>query len=325
MSGSSSPPSSSSGDPASLADLHWLLLSPPLLTDGRFSAPVQGFDARQQAEIAHWLQQLRQQPQALHRFLAERALPATPGAAPRRLPLGRYAERLLEFYLLHGPTHRLVAANLPLRHPPGSLPGLDHTTLGEIDFLLNSRDGQALHWELAVKFFLCTATGEEAGAADFIGPDRAETLPSKLHKLFERQLAHPAPPPWQNVAWQPQAYTRGWMFYRHDRPVARCALLAPDHLQGRWLPWRDLDALPAGDYLLLPRARWMAPAEATAAAPTLSRQALPDTVASLWSGAPPAGARRWPSAQLLARLQPGIDLRREADRWFVVPDGWPEA
>lgn len=299
-----------------LRELRWLLLSPPLLADGAFSAPVQRFDAAEIALIESWLAELQAWPEPLERFLQERA------AVPLRL--GRHAERLLEFFLREGPTHRLVAANLPLRHAPGARPGLDHTTRGEIDFLLEDRQGRPWHWELAVKFFLCAAEGRSAQAADFVGPDRAETLPGKLEKLFARQLAHAAPPPHDARPWQPAAFTRGWMFYRHDRPRPPCALLAPDHLHGRWIELRELETLPAGRYLPLPRAAWMAPAQAGPEARPWSRPQLGDGIRRLWAAPPPPGARRWPSAQLVARVEElsGSAGWHECERWFVVPDGW---
>jgi hypothetical protein len=102
--------------------------------------------------------------------------------------IGRYAERLLEFYLTHGPVHRLAAAHVPLRSEVNGL----KVTHGELDFLLtrsqNTSQGQRLHWELAVKFFVCTATGPAATPADFIGPNGVETLAHKWHKLFAKQL-----------------------------------------------------------------------------------------------------------------------------------------
>lgn len=300
-----------------LRDLRWLLQSPPLLADGAFSAPVQCFDAAQARAIGVWLEGLEADPRPLRDFLAERA------AAPLRL--GRQAERLLEFFLRAGPTHRLVAANLPLRHPPGSQPVADHTTRGEIDFLLEDAAGRPWHWELAVKFFLCTAAGDTAQAGDFVGPDRAETLPAKLHKLFARQLAHEAPPPFDDRCWQPAAFARGWMFYRHDRPVPHCALLAPGHLQGRWLELGEAGALPPGHYLPLARSAWMAPARVEADTSSWPAGDVPAQIAALWAAPPPRGVRRWPTAQLLAQLEPDGAGWREAGRWFVVPHGWSGA
>lgn len=319
MPGAGHPGGTLSGTPPDLAlrDLRWLLLSPPLLADNHPAARVQRFDAADAAAIEAWLGTLQADASPLSTFLARHAAPP--------LRLGRYAERLLEFFLQAGPTHRLVAANLPLRHAPGQQPGQDHTTRGEIDFLLEDREHQPWHWELAVKFFLCSAGGDVAEPAHFVGPDRAETLPGKLHKLFERQLTHEPPAPWNHRAWQPAAYARGWMFYRHDRPVPRCEALAAGHLHGTWIEHRRLHELPDGAYLMLPRTRWMSPANRGSAAGLHTRDALAPAIAATWSAAPPAGARHWPSAQLIAHLQPAGSGWQETQRHFVVPDGWEHA
>ncbi|MDO9316018.1 MAG: DUF1853 family protein [Burkholderiaceae bacterium] len=248
-------------------ELRWLLLSPPLLdtAPGAHPAAVQEFSAADRASISEWLDVVECDPAVLfdfvhasQRVVVEGGDPQGP-TRPRSLRLGRRAERLMAFFLRHGPTHRLVAANIPLRHvsPLG-----DRTTVGEIDFLLHDSAGHAWHWELAVKFFLCTATGSQATAADFIGPDRAETFDTKLHKMFDRQLRHLPPPPWDAEPWTAAACTRGRLFYRHGGPVPVMPGLHPDHLQGRWIERERLGELPSPDqpvWHLVPRNDWMCP------------------------------------------------------------------
>jgi hypothetical protein len=252
-------------------ELRWLLLSPPLLdtAPGVHPAAVQHFSADERQAIAAWLDAVDREPTALYDFVHPLRAAADPGATideldepPARAPalrLGRRAERLMAFFLRHGPTHRLVAANIPLRDVS---PRGDRTTIGEIDFLLHDRAGQCWHWELAVKFFLCTATGAQASAADFIGPDRAETFDTKLRKMFDRQLRHRPPPPWDSEIWTPAACTRGRLFYRHGSPVPRTPGLHPDHLQGRWIERERLAELPGSDQPVwqpVPRNEWMCP------------------------------------------------------------------
>jgi uncharacterized protein len=184
---------------------------------------------------------------------------ATPAPRVASLRLGRRAERLMEFFLRYGPTHRLVAANIALRH---AAPHGDRTTIGEIDFLLCDASGGRWHWELAVKFFLCIASGPTATAAEFIGPDRAETFDTKLRKLFNRQLRHTPPAPWNGEVWTPAACTRGWLFYRHGSHLPHTPGLHPDHLYGRWIERERLAEL--GDaaqpvWHIVPRNDWMCP------------------------------------------------------------------
>lgn len=245
-------------------ELRWLLLSPPLLdtAPGAYSAPVQQFSATERAAISAWLAGVERAPHAL--LEAVNAAPARTGTSTRPLRppsprLGRRAERLLAFFLQHGPTHHLVASNIPLQHqaPDGS-----RSTRGEIDFLLRDAHGQGWHWELAVKFFLCTATGTQATVADFIGPDRAETFDHKLNKLFERQLRHQPPPPWDSETWTPAACTRGRLFYRLGQPVPVTAGLYTDHLQGHWIESDRLHDVPAAQkpvWHAVSRYDWMCP------------------------------------------------------------------
>ena len=250
-------------------ELRWLLLSPPLLdtAPGAHSAAVQQFSVAERQAIAMWLDVIDREPAALFDFVHPTRAGVTDTdapfgdreARPPSLRLGRRAERLMSFFLRHGPTHRLVAANIPLRHvsPQG-----DRTTVGEIDFLLRDSEGRTWHWELAVKFFLCTSEGQHATAADFIGPDRAETFDTKLRKMFDRQLRHLPPPPWDTETWTPAACTRGRLFYRYGSTVPQTLGVHPDHLQGRWIERDRLGELPAATepvWHRVPRNDWMCP------------------------------------------------------------------
>lgn len=247
-------------------ELRWLLLSPPLLdtAPGAHSAVVQQFSAAERQAISAWLDVVDGDPAELHGFVHPARPTDTDAPRPSSLRLGRRAERLMAFFLRHGPTHRLVAANIPLRQVS---PRGDRSTVGEIDFLLHDSAGLAWHWELAVKFFLCTATGPLASAADFIGPDRAETFDSKLRKMFDRQLQHRPPSPWDRESWTPAACARGRLFYRHGRPVPRTPGVHPEHLQGRWIERARLAELPDADrpvWQRVPRNDWMCPRPALA-------------------------------------------------------------
>lgn len=248
-------------------ELRWLLLSPPLLdtVPGAHPAIVQQFSPDERHIISAWLDGIDRAPEALFDFVHPSRGAARDAGAPAAavrtpsLRLGRRAERLMAFFLRHGPTHHLVAANIPLRQVS---PRGDRTTVGEIDFLLRDAEGRAWHWELAVKFFLCTIAGPQATAADFIGPDRAETFDTKLRKMFDRQLRHSVPPPWDTEAWTPAACARGRLFYRHGEEVPRTPGVHPDHLQGRWIERDRLDELPAAAepvWHLVPRNDWMWP------------------------------------------------------------------
>jgi uncharacterized protein len=228
-----------------LAALRWLLLSPPLVVSPDAVAQLTSYTPEERVSIDQWLQALEADGTALADWIQMRV----------EARIGRYAERLLEFYLTHGPQHRLVAAHVPLRCEVNGFT----VTHGELDFLLTNAQGQRLHWELAVKFFLCTVTGNTATPADFIGPNGVETLAHKWHKLFAKQLAHKPPAPWSSRTWQSQAFTRGWMFYRWGSVAPHCAALHAEHGKAWWIDWADMGQLPEGQYVHLPRLQWMAP------------------------------------------------------------------
>lgn len=323
-----------------LADLRWLLLSPPLLTDATartLSAPhepagIQDFSPAERAVVESWLTRLGRAPtDAEAGGLLELA------QANRQLRLGRYAERLLAFYLREGPLHKLLAANLPLRH---SNVTEDRTTRGEIDFLLTDPQGRGWHWELAVKFFVCDSLAAQVGVDDFVGPDRAEPLRSKLAKLFTRQLQLRPDAPWNTRSWHCAAFAKAWIFYRHGKAVPACDSFNPRHCRGWWLPRDAIDELPPGPYLIAPRARWLSPMLVEHSLPPESAPALLPTVADVAnafdqlrsaqpkrdtiappiahpSAAPIAHTIAPPFAQMLIQLEPCEQGWRERSRGFV--------
>jgi hypothetical protein len=61
----------------------------------------------------------------------------------------------------------------------------------EIDILhrLKTLPGTAIHWEVAVKFYLCMDAGGSTDADRFIGPSLRDTLGKKTRGIFNRQLA----------------------------------------------------------------------------------------------------------------------------------------
>jgi uncharacterized protein len=305
-----------------LATLRWLLLSPPLVippplvVSPNADAPLAEFalavfTPHESAEIDEWLCALELDTTAdnpLSVWMHSRT----------EARIGRYAERLLEFYLTHGPVHRLAAAHVPLRSEVNGL----KVTHGELDFLLTTSQGLRLHWELAVKFFLCSATGPVATPADFIGPNGVETLAHKWHKLFakqlQRQTTHALPAPWNAHPWQPQAYTRGWMFYRWGQAVPQCDALHAQHGKGWWIDWAGMAQLPQGQYVHLSRLQWMAPVDSAmqlgSDTTIFTRHQIAAHLAQHWA----AGTQRATDAQMLVLLPSASD--HLSHRFFIRPN-----
>lgn len=297
-------------DPA-VRDLAWLLDSTPLL---RGHPPVGELatvfeTVQERAATIDWLRDLDREPSALRQALG----------AVRIMRLGRYAECLLGYFLLHGPACRLVAANVSLR--------LAGRTIGECDFLVETASGRRLHWELAVKCYL-HAGGERAELADYVGPNLQDRFDLKLAHLLTHQLPLSARDEFAALGhagpWQPQMFVKGWLFYRWGEAPPFPQAVDPRHHRGFWVTRGNWPALAArhgtARWAMLPRLAWLAPRAPIAnadvdAAGLLPATALAERFAQQTGPAMVAGFEREPSI---------FGHWREMQRGFVVPDEWPE-
>ncbi len=297
--------------------LAWLLYAPDLLAadapcwEGRIATlgPIS-------PEVAGWLHDLQEDP-VLHATLLA-YLAHNPSAR-----LGRYAEKLLGFYLQQ--QGWLVAANLQVRNNQGST----RETLGEFDFLVHAPesvdDTDLVHWEFATKFYLLEP--RSASDADaFVGPNLADSLGRKMRKIMQQQLQlsrHPAasavlPAP---VTWA-GALVKGWLFYRDGMQMTLPASMgiAADHCRGFWCDAQGLreQHQPEDRYLILPRLAWLAPARE----PVALGLALDELLGKL---APGFLVDESPVMVARCRIEPGVEAELiEIDRGFIVPPGWEQ-
>jgi len=307
-----------------LDNLRWMLqsaspigeLAAALYAPSEPSVSVASFNDAERAANLHWLAEQAHSPDLL-----VRALQTPEHAPPQRL--GRYAECLLSYYLQRAPMHRLIAEHIPIRRSLPAVPGdaQDHTTLGELDYLLQDSHRRFLHWELAIKFFLAEPDKSALETSGFIGPDRKNSLHLKLEKMFKRQLRQPIPARYlenhscqsRPEIWHRQVYSRGYLFYRLGAPQQACSALNPKHARGVWLPMNELNHLPDADYLPLPRWRWLALA-----------RFFPEDIALRRTGLIAALLRHWqaepiPRAVLIAQLDSRTGL--EIARYFIRNPG----
>jgi hypothetical protein len=293
---------------AELTDPHvralaWLIDAPGLLD--RHAPQWQGKVARLGADAGDaardWLHSLERAPAALHAHLAFQPFGR----------LGRYAEKLMTFYLRH--LGVLAAHNVQVR-AAGS------QTIGEFDFLV-WRGGDLLHWEFATKFYLLESvgSGDARRQADyFVGPNLADSLGAKMDKIFSRQLALSSHPAAQPLLPQPvaaaEALVKGWLFYPDgDYPLLPALGVCAAHCRGFWCGLADLAS--AQRYAVLPRLSWLAPA-LLPAADTLDRSELEAMIATHFE------TDSMPLMVALLRLEGQQAL--EVERGFIVPDGWRE-
>ncbi|MFM0500386.1 DUF1853 family protein [Paraburkholderia caffeinilytica] len=301
-------------------DLAWLLLSADLL---RAQPPVGAlatpFATQQEADATvDWLRALDADPADLHRDLA----------TTRITRLGRYAERLLGWFLQHGPAARLVAAGVPLRR--------SGVTLGECDFLVQTQRGVRLHWELAVKCYLHAGesraqpgTQPVARLADYVGPNLKDRFDLKLAHVLNHQLPLSAREEFASVGhagpWTPQMFIKGWLFYRAGETSADPVELDPLHGRGWWVTrseWPDFAAVHAQIWRVLPRLEWLAPRRhASDAAGEAEGVGL--TFVDAGTLAVQTLHQHGPT-MIAAFVDDGTGHRVERSRGFIVPDEWPE-
>ncbi|MEM5312633.1 DUF1853 family protein [Paraburkholderia sp. JHI869] len=301
-----------------MRDLAWLLFSADLLRSQPPLAPLAQWcaDADEDQATRDWLAQLDRDPARLHEALM---------AAPTHR-LGRYAENLLGWFLANGPAAQLVAQNVPLRS--------EGLTLGECDFLVRTRAGERLHWELAVKCYLHAGPGggTRASLAEFVGPNLRDRFDLKLTHLRDRQLRLSAREEFASLGyegqWLAQMFVKGWLFYRVGEAapsqVEDAVELAADHGRGWWVTRSDWQAFArqqaADGWSALPRLAWLAPRNLDAVqinahmavAPPVDPDAL---VAAL--------ARPDDPVLVAAFTADSTGGYRERSRGFIVPDDWP--
>ncbi|VVD29077.1 DUF1853 family protein [Paraburkholderia dioscoreae] len=317
----------------SVRALAWLLLSADLL---RPQPPVgvlaNPFETQQEAQATvDWLRALDAAPEPLHHDLA----------ATRITRLGRYAERLLGWFLQHGPAARLVVAGVPLRRAG--------VTLGECDFLVQTQRGARLHWELAVKCYL--HAGEERGQSiaplsaqssgspstpsptsslaqlsNYVGPNLKDRFDLKLAHVLAHQLPLSAREEFASVGypgpWTPQMFIKGWLFYRHGETPSDPVELDPAHGRGWWVTrsdWLAFAAAATQKWRTLPRLEWLAPQRHSADEAQSAGLSFVDapTLAGQTSHQPGP-------AMVAAFAEDSAGNLIERSRGFIVPDEWPE-
>lgn len=279
--------------------LAWLLDAPDLLD---LNAPSWQGRVATLGPVAEatrdWLATLDKAPAELHAHLDLSPLTR----------LGRYAEKLMAFYLER--QGLLYAHGVQVRAGKSE-------TIGEFDFLIREKNA-LIHWEFATKLYLLGADGHEQQADYFVGPNLADTLGAKIRKIMDQQLSLSQHPAAQAHLPQPvsaaQALVKGWLFYHGQTPSpVQPSWISHTHCRGFWCALEDLEHLKAKRYAVLPRLQWLAPAK-LAYAQTFDLGALKNQLSSCFmDNTAPA---------LIALLKPEGESMLECDRGFIVQNDW---
>jgi hypothetical protein len=232
--------------------------------------------------------------------------------------LGRYFETLSGFWIKHLLSARRFAQSIKVLR--------GKQTVGELDFVFEDAQGALQHWEVSVKFYLCTAESPDEGlrADSFLGTMTRDRLDLKFARVWGHQLLMPSSVegretlkavgfdggPLQTRLLMKGAlfypYQRGWRTHPHPPEVSNA------HLRGWWSK-----ELPEGDaWVVLDRRKWLSPFFAEAQFVPLSRAELLARLAAHFEEAR--------TAFMLAAVERGTDgAWREAHRGLVVHPGWP--
>lgn len=239
----------------------------------------------------------------------------TPGTltadfAHRRL--GIYYENLVNLLLNSSPNLLDIKRNIQVSE--------HKRTLGEYDILCRTMQGENLHIECAVKFYLCTGDGSEL--SHFEGPNRRDRLDIKWNKLINKQLqlstTHAGRACTDTLGLHPDRkllLLQGYLFYPFEiwhgdgRPTATLhPLLHTDHNRGWWIRQPDMDAVLTDSfrYQMLNKPFWLHSPDL----PTLPDDTLRSELKTI------------DRPQLIARCTRDGDRWHEHDRGFVVPADW---
>ncbi|MFL0802291.1 MAG: DUF1853 family protein [Agarilytica sp.] len=159
-------------------DLAWLLLSPSLIdqTLGEFSAYHPCPSPESQADLVNWLR-------SVDADIAANDIIPTGIDRQRFRRLGLYCESLFNFYLENSPEEKnKVYKNFRAQG--------EKQTIGECDFIIANAKPYLTHIEIAVKFFLQTASGEREWHS-WVGPNAIDRLDIKLERMRTHQLPLP--------------------------------------------------------------------------------------------------------------------------------------
>ncbi|WP_370280778.1 DUF1853 family protein [Pontibacterium sp.] len=272
-----------------LADIRWLLTTPSLM-----SLP-------QDMDGVHLLKEMS--------ALEDTSVESTEWSKSIQRRLGYYYEDLFNSVLERTAYISDIKRNIQVKDT--------NRTVGEFDFIVQTPQGNTLHIECAVKFYLCTHDGSEL--SHFEGPNRKDRLDLKWDKLLYKQIrlsktdAGRAKIQALNLETpQTAVLIQGYLFYPLGQPTTTLhASINPNHLRGWWVRNEHRTQILDDQlrYQILNKPFWLA------------RPAIPE--AELFtSDQLNEELNEQHHPQLIVRLTKNDEGWCELDRGFVVQNGW---
>lgn len=293
-------------------DLAWVIGGEPLLS----TLPQDvGFDLLK-ADVFHQaakrmqplLQKLEDDPEPLADFIE----------TGNTAIIGKYFERLVEFWFRHDPAIELCAANLQVEK--------QGRTLGEFDFLARW-NGRLLHIEAAGKFYLSEKNVPRWET--LTGPNGLDRLSTKMMKIITHQSRLAESDEGRETlraagideSPHPALLLKGYFFYPQQAALDGIATLPEganeNHFRGSWFraSEREQYITPLSYYYVLQRHQWVSGLASAQADELLTGTELLQFLDRYFA------ANSYPL--LIAAVHENEGAWFETGRRFIVDDRWP--
>ena len=179
------------------------------------------------------------------------------GPVSKKLHLGIRVERFVSHLLKQYSSIKIVAENIQIQK--------ETITLGEIDCLLTKNE-QPIHLEIIYKFYLYDESVGSSELEHWIGPNRNDSLVSKLIKLKEKQLPllfHSQTKPYleklrikiQNI--EQYVYFKAQLFVPYKQKNASFYLINNDCVQGFHIQFNELSQLKNCKFHIPTKTNWL--------------------------------------------------------------------
>jgi hypothetical protein len=285
---------------------------------------VESLQVKPSSQLLNWLDLLNSDPSHLLEYIQQNNT---------RL-LGSYFECLWQYYFKHSPNTQLLAHHVQVNQQDPKTSA--RQTLGELDALARINDDY-VHIELAVKFYLLTPGKSGQQACDWIGPQTRDRLDLKINTLGRKQFPFLHHPETQQLLiqqglshhYEPALGLKGYLFKPFGVLVqlpAECrSTVGPSLLMANWLHASDIKmALQTqgtnGLWSIINKHEWLGPFYSQDPSALIGPEQARSDIHQHFNR---QIENKNPYALMLVSMVNTLAGYQEHERFFVVPDGWP--